>query len=234
MTTLDYDRAPFLAIWETTQACDLSCKHCRASAQPLAHPSQLTTREAKNLIDQIADLQVPLFVFTGGDPLKRPDIFELISHAAGKGVHAALTPSATPLLTRDAIFRMKHAGLSRLAVSLDGSIPADSRLHPRHPRHVGTHRPGHSMGKRGAAAHPGPHRRQPPQHCRPRPPRRPAHAKANRHVELLLPRARRPRQDGRPAHRPGIRRRLRQNVGADQARSASPSKPPRRCTTAAT
>lgn len=124
MTTLDYDRAPFLAIWETTQACDLSCKHCRASAQPLAHPSQLTTREAKNLIDQIADLQVPLFVFTGGDPLKRPDIFELISHAAGKGVHAALTPSATPLLTRDAIFRMKHAGLSRLAVSLDGSIPA--------------------------------------------------------------------------------------------------------------
>jgi radical SAM protein len=124
MTKLDYDRAPFLAIWETTQACDLTCKHCRASAQPLAHPSQLTTAEAKNLIDQIADLQVPLFVFTGGDPLKRPDIFELISHAAGKGVHAALTPSATPLLTRDAIFRMKASGLSRLAVSLDGSIPA--------------------------------------------------------------------------------------------------------------
>ncbi|HEX4065022.1 MAG TPA: TIGR04053 family radical SAM/SPASM domain-containing protein [Acidobacteriaceae bacterium] len=124
MTTLDYDRAPFLAIWETTQACDLACKHCRASAQPLAHPSQLTTREATHLIDQVADLQVPLFVFTGGDPLKRPDIFELIQHAAGKGVHAALTPSATPLLTRDAIFRMKDSGLSRLAVSLDGSTPA--------------------------------------------------------------------------------------------------------------
>jgi len=123
MTTLDYDRAPFLAIWETTQACDLACKHCRASAQPLAHPSQLTTAEATNLIDQIADLQVPLFVFTGGDPLKRPDIFELIEHAAAKGVHAALTPSATPLLTREAIFRMKASGLSRLAVSLDGSTP---------------------------------------------------------------------------------------------------------------
>ena len=124
MTTLDYNRAPFLAIWETTQACDLSCKHCRASAQPLAHPSQLNTGEAMNLIDQIADLQVPLFVFTGGDPLKRPDIFELIRHAADKGVHAALTPSGTPLLTRDAIFRMKDSGLSRLAVSLDGSVPA--------------------------------------------------------------------------------------------------------------
>ena len=94
MTSLDYDRAPFLAIWETTQACDLACKHCRASAQPLAHPSQLTTVEATNLIDQVADMQVPLFVFTGGDPLKRPDIFELIEHAAKQGVHAALTPSA--------------------------------------------------------------------------------------------------------------------------------------------
>jgi len=124
ITKLDYDRAPFLAIWETTQACDLACKHCRASAQPVPHTSQLTTAEAKNLIDQIADLQVPLFVFTGGDPLKRPVIFELIGHAAGKGVHAALTPSATPLLTRDAIFRMKASGLSRLAVSLDGSVPA--------------------------------------------------------------------------------------------------------------
>jgi AdoMet-dependent heme synthase len=120
---LDYDRAPFLAIWETTQACDLACKHCRASAQPLAHPSQLTTAEATNLIDQIAEMQVPLFVFTGGDPLKRPDIFDLIRHAANQGVHAALTPSATPLLTRDAIFRMKESGLSRLAVSLDGSFP---------------------------------------------------------------------------------------------------------------
>ncbi len=124
MTKLDYDRAPFLAIWETTQACDLACKHCRASAQPLAHDNQLSTAEAKNLIDQIAELEVPLFVFTGGDPLKRPDIFELIQHAASKGVHAALTPSATPLLTRDAIFRMKESGLSRLAVSLDGSVPA--------------------------------------------------------------------------------------------------------------
>src|ERR1700683_991193 len=124
MTKLDYDRAPFLAIWETTQACDLTCKTCRSSAQPLAHPSQLTTAEATNLIDQIADLQVPLFVFTGGDPLKRPDIFELIRHAAGKGAHAAPPPSGTPLLTRDAIFRMKDAGLSRLAVSLDGSLPA--------------------------------------------------------------------------------------------------------------
>ncbi len=52
---LNYDEAPFLAIWEVTQSCDLACKHCRAAAQPIAHPDQLTTAEGKALIDQIAD-----------------------------------------------------------------------------------------------------------------------------------------------------------------------------------
>jgi radical SAM protein len=120
---IDYDEKPFLAIWEVTQSCDLACKHCRASAQPLAHPDQLTTAEGKGLIDQIAAMDVPIFVFTGGDPLKRPDLYELIGYAAEKGVHVAVTPSATPLLTREAIFRMKEAGAVRLAISLDGSTP---------------------------------------------------------------------------------------------------------------
>jgi radical SAM protein len=120
---IDYDESPFLAIWETTQSCDLACKHCRAAAQPIAHPDQLTNAEAKALIDQIADMHIPIFVFTGGDPLKRQDVFELITYAANKGVHVALTPSATPLLTRDAIFKLKAAGLVRLGISLDGSTP---------------------------------------------------------------------------------------------------------------
>jgi radical SAM protein with 4Fe4S-binding SPASM domain len=120
---LDYDETPFLAIWEVTQACDLACKHCRASAQPLAHPDELTNAEGKALIDQIAAMHVPIFVFTGGDPLKRKDVFELIRYAAGKGLHVALTPSATPLLTREAIFELKKAGLVRLGISLDGSTP---------------------------------------------------------------------------------------------------------------
>ena len=66
---------------------------------------------------------VPIFVFTGGDPMKRKDVFELIRYAADKGVQVALTPSATPLLTRDAIFKLKEAGLVRLGISLDGSTP---------------------------------------------------------------------------------------------------------------
>lgn len=120
---IDYDESPFLAIWEVTQSCDLACKHCRAAAQPLAHPDQLTNAEAKALIDQIAGLHVPIFVLTGGDPLKRADVFELIRYAAAKGVHVALTPSATPLLTREAVFKLKAAGLVRLGISLDGSTP---------------------------------------------------------------------------------------------------------------
>ena len=120
---LNFDETPFLAIWEVTQSCDLACKHCRAAAQPIAHPDELTNAEGKALIDQIADMGVPIFVFTGGDPLKRKDVFELIRYAAGKGVQVALTPSATPLLTREAIFKMKEAGLVRLGISLDGSTP---------------------------------------------------------------------------------------------------------------
>src|SRR3954451_2252723 len=120
---LNYDETPFLAIWEVTQSCDLACKHCRAAAQPIAHPEQLSTAEAKGLIDQIAAMGVPIFIFTGGDPLKRPDLYDLIRYGAEKNVKIAVTPSATPLLTRDAIFKMKEAGVVRLGISLDGSSP---------------------------------------------------------------------------------------------------------------
>ncbi|MGE5327637.1 MAG: TIGR04053 family radical SAM/SPASM domain-containing protein [Deltaproteobacteria bacterium] len=118
---IDFNEKPFIVIWETTQACDLACAHCRACAQPLRSPMELTTAQAKGLIDEIASMQVPVFVLTGGDPLKRPDIYELVSYAAERSVRISLTPSATPLLTREAIVKLKHAGLARLAVSLDGS-----------------------------------------------------------------------------------------------------------------
>jgi radical SAM protein len=117
---MNFDERPFVAIWETTQACDLACVHCRASAQPRRNPLELSTGEAKRLIDEIAAMEVPVFVLTGGDPLKRPDIFELVRYASEHGVRISLTPSATPLLTRENIIQLKHCGLARLAVSLDG------------------------------------------------------------------------------------------------------------------
>jgi len=118
---MNYNERPFIVIWEVTQACDLACVHCRASAQPFRNLLELSTEEGRRLIDEIADLRVPVFVITGGDPLKRPDIYDLVKYAAEKGVRASLTPSATPLLRREAIARLKECGLARLAVSLDGS-----------------------------------------------------------------------------------------------------------------
>jgi radical SAM protein len=123
---LDFDERPFIVIWETTQACDLACVHCRACAQPLRSALELNTNEAKRLIDEVKALRAPVFVLTGGDPLKRPDIFELVQYASTNGVRISLTPSATPLLTREAVHRLKQCGLARLAVSLDGP---DAEVH---------------------------------------------------------------------------------------------------------
>ena len=123
---LKFDERPFIVIWETTQACDLACVHCRACAQPLRSALELNTEEAKRLIDEVRQLQAPVFVLTGGDPMKRPDIFGLVEYASTTGVRISLTPSATPLLTREAIHRLKECGLARLAVSLDGP---DAQVH---------------------------------------------------------------------------------------------------------
>lgn len=120
----DFNQRPLVVIWEVTQACDLKCQHCRACAQPFRDLRELTSVEAKRLINEVAEMGAPLFVFTGGDPLKRPDIYQLVEYAAHRGVHPSLTPSATPLLTCEAVAKLKASGLTRLAVSLDASTAA--------------------------------------------------------------------------------------------------------------
>lgn len=80
----------------------------------------MNSEEARRLIDEVAALEAPVFVLTGGDPLKRPDVFDLVEYATSKKVRISLTPSATPLLTREAIAELKRRGLARLAISLDG------------------------------------------------------------------------------------------------------------------
>ena len=126
-TVADFDHSPFLVFYEVTRACDLACQHCRACAQPRRHANELTGDQGKALIDQLATFsRPPLLVFTGGDPLKRPDVYQLLRHARDMGLTTAMTPSATPLVTADAIARLRDAGLGRLAVSLDA---ADARTH---------------------------------------------------------------------------------------------------------
>ncbi|ODP27906.1 Coenzyme PQQ synthesis protein [Paenibacillus nuruki] len=122
MNTANYDQYPFIVIWEVTRACALKCLHCRAEAQYHPDPNQLTFAEGKQLIDQIAEMNHPLFVFTGGDPLMRPDLYELAQYAIEeKKLPVSMTPSATPKVTRHAVARAKEIGLSRWAFSLDGS-----------------------------------------------------------------------------------------------------------------
>ncbi len=120
---VDFDRSPFVVIWETTQACDLACLHCRASARPQRDPRELSTEEGKRLMERVRDFGRPLFILTGGDPLKRPDTVELVEHGTRIGLRVAMTPSGTPLMTPDVVRRLGDAGLARLAVSLDGSCP---------------------------------------------------------------------------------------------------------------
>jgi radical SAM protein len=118
--SMNFDEAPLLVIWETTQACDLACAHCRASATPRRHSSELTTEEGYRLLDQIREFGNPLVVFTGGDPLKRPDLFLLLRRSVALGLRTNVSPSATPLLTREVIREFKNCGIARLAISLDG------------------------------------------------------------------------------------------------------------------
>ena len=117
---MTFDQAPMLVIWEVTQACDLACVHCRASAQPERHPHELTTAQGYRLLDEVRSFGEPLLVFTGGDPLKRPDLYDLIRYSVRIGLRTNVTPSATPLLTADAVEGFKAAGVSRMAISLDG------------------------------------------------------------------------------------------------------------------
>ncbi|MGD2070000.1 MAG: TIGR04053 family radical SAM/SPASM domain-containing protein [Gemmatimonadota bacterium] len=120
---LDFDQAPFLVIWETTRACDLACKHCRAEAIPDRDPRELTTDEAKRMLDDVRRFGPIIFVFSGGDALKRPDLVELVEYGADLGLRMAATPATTPLATREKLRELRDAGLSRIAVSLDGSCP---------------------------------------------------------------------------------------------------------------
>ena len=120
----NFDEQPLVAAGETTQACDPVCVDCRACAETLRHPLELTFEEAKCIIDQIAANEVSVFVGTGGDPLKRPHIFGLVQYATERNVRVSLTPRATPLLTRESIVGLKACGRARLAVSLDGPTAA--------------------------------------------------------------------------------------------------------------
>ena len=119
MKAVDFDRAPFLVIWETTQSCALVCRHCRAAAQPGRDPQELTTEEGLRVVRQTAEMGTPLLIFTGGDPVNRPDLCDLIRAGRKAGLRTATIPAATDCLTRDLLARLQGAGVDQVAFSLD-------------------------------------------------------------------------------------------------------------------
>ncbi len=118
---VDFDRTPFTVAWEITRACAYACIHCRAEAQPKRDPRELTTEEGFRLIDQLVEVGGPILVVTGGDPMMRPDMLDLVRYASKSGLRVALAPTATKLVTRQRLEEAKAAGVARVQISLDGS-----------------------------------------------------------------------------------------------------------------
>lgn len=123
MVHADFDQAPFTIAWEVTRACAYACVHCRADAQHKRHPDELTTEEAFQLIDRLAEFGQPILIFTGGDPMMRRDLFDLITYATQRGLRCSLTPTATALPTRERLQKAMQAGIRRIALSLDAPRP---------------------------------------------------------------------------------------------------------------
>lgn len=123
--SFDFDQRPFLVCWETTSACDLACVHCRASAQPEPAPGELDLEESRRLIREVHEMGTPILIFTGGDPLKKKGLDDLIRYAGSLGLKTGAIPAVTPLLTETKIRELKAAGLDQIAFSLDAPNAVD-------------------------------------------------------------------------------------------------------------
>jgi AdoMet-dependent heme synthase len=125
-TAVDLDERPILVFWESTKACLLACRHCRAEAQREPAPGELSHAQALGFLDQLTDFgrPAPVLVITGGDALMRPDLPALVAHARSLGVPVALAPSATPLLSDERLEELRGLGVKVVSISLDGACAA--------------------------------------------------------------------------------------------------------------
>jgi AdoMet-dependent heme synthase len=117
--TFDLERAPLLAVWETTQTCDP--EYCLETGQPERDPLELTTAEAERMIREVAELRPPVFVMAGGSPLERKDIYGMVRYASACGLHPTMILNGRSQLARDVIKELKSSSLSRLGLVIDGS-----------------------------------------------------------------------------------------------------------------
>lgn len=114
-------------VWNVTRTCELRCVHCYNDSQNRSYPGELTTHEGKRLIEGLADFKVPALIFSGGDPLTRSDIFELMAYAGQKGVRPVLSSSGVGI-DRQAAKRIKDCGVMYVGISLDGAQQINDKL----------------------------------------------------------------------------------------------------------
>ena len=120
------DKKP-VVVWNVTRACNLNCIHCYARAVERSHEKELTHDQGLALIEDLADFGVPVMLFSGGEPLMRPDLVDLASYAVKKGMRAVISTNGT-LITQEKAEELKHIGLSYVGVSLDGMEAINDRF----------------------------------------------------------------------------------------------------------
>ncbi|MGC5324145.1 radical SAM protein [Brevibacillus sp. SYSU BS000544] len=108
-----------VVVWNITRTCNLNCLHCYSSSEAIQYEGEFSTEEAKNVIDQLADAKVPVILFSGGEPLIRPDILELAEYAIGKGIRITFSTNGT-LINEEKAKKLKELGVSYVGISLDG------------------------------------------------------------------------------------------------------------------
>ncbi len=124
--TEERQRRP-VVVWNTTKRCNLRCEHCYAAADVEGAPGELTTAEGKALLDDLAEFGVPVVLFSGGEPLVREDLPELVAYAADRGLRPVLSTNGT-LLTRERASELRDAGLQYAGVSVDGRRERNDRI----------------------------------------------------------------------------------------------------------
>ena len=119
MSALSFSLPRVLA-WEVTRRCPMKCRHCRAAAADCAYEGELTTEECQKVTDSLASLpQPPMIIWTGGEPMTRADLPELVRHATAKGLRSVLAPCGM-LATEERLRELKAAGVTGCSFSLDG------------------------------------------------------------------------------------------------------------------
>ena len=123
---MDLEQGPHVLTWELTRACGLKCRHCRANAIPRRNERELTLPEVISVLDDIVShlKPPPLMVFTGGDPVERADLPDILRASVARSLHTAVSPSVTPLLTRKVLEEWKEIGVKTVSISIDGPSPA--------------------------------------------------------------------------------------------------------------